>query len=186
MGSSGFRNATRERLDVGMTSPTIRELTAADWDQVRTIFAEGIATGHATFEPEPPTWEGFTTGKVTHSRFVATRSDGAVVGWVAASPVSSRPVYAGVVEHSVYVMDAARGQGVGRALLEAFIESAEANGVWTIQSSIFPENSASIGLHAEFGFRSVGRRERIALMTYGPLAGQWRDTVFMERRSSLT
>lgn len=100
-------------------------------------------------------------------------------------PVSSRAVYAGVVEHSVYVADAARGRGVGRALLEAFNDSAEAHGVWTIQSSIFPENAPSIGLHAEFGFRSIGRRERVAKMTYGPMAGQWRDTVFMERRSAI-
>lgn len=170
---------------MGMSDATIRPLSEADWPEVQVIFAEGIATGHATFETEPPSWEGFDSGTVTHSRFVATDSEGVVLGWVAASPVSSRAVYAGVVEHSVYVANAARGQGIGRALLKAFIESAERNGVWTIQSSIFPENAASIGLHAEFGFRSIGRRERIALMTYGPMAGQWRDTVLMERRSEV-
>lgn len=169
-----------------MREITIRPLALIDWPEVRTIFAEGIATGHATFEAEPPsTWEGFDLGKVAHSRFVAVGTNGEILGWVAVSPVSSRAVYAGVVEHSVYVADAARGRGIGRALLDTFITSAERNGVWTIQSSIFPENAASIGLHAEFGFRSIGRRERIALMTYGPMAGRWRDTVLMERRSSI-
>ena len=169
-----------------MSEVTIRLLGPTDWSGVKTIFAEGIATGHATFEAEPPsTWEGFDSGKVPHSRFVAVGANGEILGWVAASPVSSRAVYAGVVEHSVYVADAARGRGIGRALLDTFITSAERNGLWTIQSSIFPENAASIGLHAEFGFRSIGRRERIALMTYGPMAGRWRDTVLMERRSSI-
>lgn len=164
---------------------TIRPLVAPDWDRVRAIFVEGIATGHATFEAEPPSWESFDSGKLVHSRFVAVDGDGSVLGWVAASAVSTRAVYAGVVEHSVYVSDAARGRGIGRALLHAFIESAEAHGVWTIQSSIFPENAASIGLHAEFGFRSIGRRERVAKTTYGPMVGQWRDTVLIERRSAI-
>ena len=166
-----------------VTNFVIRPLEEADWESVHRIFAEGIATGHATFEAAPPTWDGFHSGKVAHSRLVAVDGDGTIRGWVAASPVSSRAVYAGVVEHSVYVADAARGRGVGRALLEAFIESAERNGVWTIQSSIFPENAASAALHAEFGFRAVGRRERIAQMSYGPMAGEWRDTVLLERRS---
>lgn len=170
---------------MGMQDVTIRPLVEADWAAVRAIFAEGIATGHATFESDPPTWDGFDSGKVAHSRLVAEETDGEILGWVAASPVSSRAVYAGVVEHSVYVADAARGRGVGRALLEAFIDSAEAHGVWTIQSSIFPENAPSIGLHAEFGFQSIGRRERVAKMTYGPFAGRWRDTVLMERRSEI-
>jgi len=168
-----------------MPDAVIRPLEASDWSEVRRIFAEGIATGHATFEPEPPSWESFNSGKLAHSRFVAVDEDWTVLGWVAASPVSARAVYVGVVEHSVYVADAARGRGIGRALLASFIESAEANGVWTIQSSIFPENAASIGLHAEFGFRPIGRRERVAKMAYGPMAGQWRDTVFMERRSEV-
>ena len=164
----------------------IRALEVTDWPQVQAIFAEGIATGHATFESAPPSWSEFDAGKVAHSRLVAVDADadGTVLGWVAASPVSSRAVYAGVVEHSVYVAGAARGRGLGAALLTAFIESAEANGVWTIQSSIFRENEASLRLHEAFGFRTVGRRERIALMTYGPMAGQWRDTLVLERRSS--
>lgn len=168
-----------------MSDVVIRPLAEADWSAVRSIFAEGIATGHATFEAEPPTWEGFNSGKVAHSRLVAIDDDGTIFGWVAASAVSSRAVYAGVVEHSVYVAHAAQGRGIGRALLKAFIESAEDNGVWTIQSSIFPENTASLALHRQFGFREMGRRERIAKMTYGPIAGQWRDTVLLERRSSV-
>lgn len=168
-----------------MDKVKIRPLAMTDWSSVEAIFAEGIATGHATFEAAPPSWETFDSGKKSHSRLVATGTDGEILGWVAASAVSSRDVYAGVVEHSVYVADAARGRGIGRALLEAFIDSAEAHGVWTIQSSIFPENAASIGLHAEFGFRSIGRRERVAKMTYGPFAGRWRDTVLMERRSEI-
>ncbi|MBN9240129.1 MAG: N-acetyltransferase [Micrococcales bacterium 70-64] len=168
-----------------MSEISVRPLVAADWEDVRRIFAEGIATGNATFEPEPPTWEGFDAGKVPHSRLVALDEGGTVLGWIAASPVSARAVYAGVVEHSVYVAEAARGRGAGRALLAAFIISAEEHGVWTIQSSVFPENAATVGLHAEFGFRMIGRRERIALMTYGPWAGQWRDTLLLERRSAL-
>jgi L-amino acid N-acyltransferase YncA len=160
-------------------------LTAADWTAVEAIFREGIATGNATFEVEPPSWDAFDAGKISHSRLVWAEPDGTVVGWVAASPVSSRAVYRGVVEHSVYVAASARGRGIGRALLDAFIQSAEAHDVWTIQSSIFPENEQSLRLHLACGFRQVGRRERIALMTYGPYANQWRDTVLIERRSSL-
>ena len=161
----------------------IRPLVAEDWPQVEVIFAAGIASGHATFEAAPPSWQAFDSGKVAHSRLVAVDDSGSVLGWVAASPVSSRPVYEGVVEHSVYVADSARGRGVGAALLSAFIESAEASGVWTIQSSIFPENEASLRLHTGFGFRTIGRRERIALMTYGPMSGVWRDTLLLERRA---
>ena len=106
------------------------------------------------------------------------------MGWVAISPVSSRAVYAGVVEHSVYVHPDAAGHGIGRRLVEHLIRSTEAAGIWTIQSSIFPENEASLRLHDALGFRRVGRRERIALMSYGPFSGQWRDTVLVERRSA--
>ena len=162
----------------------IRALTAQDWPQVQAIFAEGIATGHATFESAPPSWNEFDARKVAHSRLVAVDAGGAILGWVAASHVSGRAVYAGVIEHSVYVDGGARGRGVGAALLGEFIASAEAKGVWSIQSSIFPENESSLRLHAAFGFRTVGYRERIALMTYGPMAGQWRDTLVLERRSS--
>ena len=166
-----------------MTSPSIRELRAEDWLDVEAIFREGIDGGHATFEPDPPTWEAFDAGRRADLRIVAV--DGfRVLGWAAASPVSSRPVYSGVVEHSVYVARSARGQGVGGLLLGGLIERAENLGIWTIQSSIFPENTASLALHDRAGFRRIGTRERIALMTYGPWAGQWRDTILIERRSA--
>ncbi|MDQ0371786.1 GNAT family N-acetyltransferase [Cellulomonas humilata] len=165
-----------------MTGVHIGPLAAEHWADVERIYAAGIATGHATFEVAPPTWEAFDAGKVREHRFVALDDDGGVLGWAAASAVSDRCVYAGVIEHSVYVDPAARGRGVGRALLEALLDSAAAGGVWTVQSGIFPENSASIALHTAAGFRVVGTRERLGRMTYGPLAGQWRDVVLMERR----
>jgi L-amino acid N-acyltransferase YncA len=155
----------------------IRAMAPADWPEVETIFVDGIATGDATFETTPPSWDEFDAGKLPGHRLVAV-DDGRVVGWVALSPTSSRDCYAGVVEHSVYVAEDARGRGVGRALLEALIESAEAAGLWTIESGIFPENAASLALHARVGFRVVGRRDRIA-----KLDGVWRDTILLERRS---
>lgn len=167
-----------------MTSITIRSLTPADWPAVEAIYRAGIDTGNATFETEPPSWERFDTGKLTIGRLVAVDGTEAVVGWVAASPVSAREVYRGVVEHSVYVSPAAAGQGVGRQLVNAFIGAAEDAGIWTIQSSIFPENTVSLALHDRAGFRRIGVRERIALMTYGPWTGQWRDTILIERRSA--
>ncbi|MFZ6990682.1 GNAT family N-acetyltransferase [Curtobacterium sp. RRHDQ66] len=168
-----------------MTDPkvTVRPMTAADWPSVEAIYREGIATGNATFEAEPPTWEAFDAGKLTEHRFVAADGD-EVLGWVAVSPTSTRPVYRGVVEHSVYVAAAARGRGVGHLLLDALVASTEAAGIWTIQSGIFPENTASRALHAQHGFRELGTRERIGLMTFGPWAGQWRDNVLVERRST--
>lgn len=162
---------------------TVRPMTAADWPAVEAIYREGIATGNATFEAEPPSWEAFDAGKLTEHRFVAADGD-EVLGWVAVSPTSARPVYRGVVEHSVYVTAAARGRSVGHLLLDALIASTEAAGIWTIQSGIFPENTASRTLHARHGFRELGTRERIGLMTFGPWAGQWRDNVLVERRST--
>lgn len=157
----------------------------ADWPAVEQIYREGIEAGSATFETEAPTWEAFDAGKVTDARLVAEDDDGSVIGWAAASPVSSRPVYRGVIEHSVYVAPSAQGRGVGRALLRALLETAEKAGYWTVQSGIFPENTASIRLHESEGFRTVGRREAIALMTNGPFAGLWRDTVLVEWRSAV-
>lgn len=162
----------------------IRPMSPDDWADVEFIYAQGIEDGEATFETATPTWEAFDAGKLTHSRLVAVDDEGRVVGWAAASPVSSRPAYSGVVEHSVYIRRGARGGGIGRALLDAFIEAAEEAGVWTIQSSVFPENSASLRVHENAGFRVVGRRERIARSGVGPHAGQWRDTVVIERRST--
>lgn len=164
------------------TGLLIRPMTHSDWRAVEAIWAGGIATGHATFEPAPPSWEDFDATRRPDLRLVA-EAHGTVVGWVAASPVSSRPVYRGVVEHSIYVSPEARGRGCGRQLLDTFIRHAEAAGVWTIQSSIFPENTASITLHQQHGFIVVGTRQRIGLMSYGPAAGQWRDTKLLEYRS---
>jgi phosphinothricin acetyltransferase len=158
-------------------------LSAEHWPQVERIYAAGIASGHATFESAPPGWEQFDAAKLPDQRLVALDSEGHVVGWAAASTVSDRCVYAGVVEHSVYVDPAAQGAGVGRLLLDSLIASTEAAGIWTIQAGIFPENVASLALHNAAGFRAAGTRERLARMTYGPLAGQWRDVIFIERRS---
>ncbi|WP_217616114.1 GNAT family N-acetyltransferase [Cellulomonas sp. GbtcB1] len=170
---------------------TLRPMTAEHAEGVLAVFAEGIATGHATFESAAPAWADFDASHLPEHRFVAldATSDaspdapaGPVLGWVAASPVSRRAVYAGVVEASLYVGAAARGRGVGRALMDALLASAEAGGLWTVQSTVFPENAGSLALHAAAGFRVVGRRERIARMTHGPLAGEWRDVVLLERR----
>ena len=151
-------------------------MTEADWPRVAEIWAEGIATGIATFETEPPSWASFDASRRPEGRIVAVH-DGGVVGWAALSPVSSRPCYAGVAENSVYVASEARGLGVGTALMRALVTAAAEAGIWTIQTSVFPENAASIALHERAGFRVVGRRERIA-----ELGGVWRDTLFLELR----
>ena len=168
-----------------MITTQIRAMDAADWPAVEQIFAAGIAEGEATFEIETPTWDAFDAGKLPAPRLVAIDGSGTVIGWVAASAVSSRAVYRGVVEHSVYVREDVRGQGVGRALLDAFVTAADAAGIWTIQSSVFPENVASLRTHERAGFHIVGRRERIARSRLGPHAGQWRDTILIERRSTV-
>ncbi|MCG7417145.1 N-acetyltransferase family protein [Microbacterium sp. ACRRU] len=165
-----------------MNDVLVRAMTADDWAETETIYREGIEAGNATFERRPPSWEAFDTGKLHVGRLVAVGPDRRVLGWIAASAVSSREVYRGVVEHSVYVAEHAHGRGVGGALLRAFLSEVDTAGIWTVQSSVFPENTASLALHERFGFRRVGHRERIALMTYGPWAGQWRDTVLIERR----
>lgn len=163
----------------------IRAMGAADWPQVEAIFAAGIAGGEATFESSTPSWAQFDGGKIPQPRLVAVDDSGTVVGWAAASLVSARQVYRGVIEHSVYVHPAHHGRGIGARLLDAFIAGAEDAGFWTIQSSIFPENAASLRLHERAGFRVVGGRERIARSTLGPHAGQWRDTILIERRSAI-
>jgi L-amino acid N-acyltransferase YncA len=154
----------------------LREMSEADWPDVAAIWEEGIATGIATFETEPPSWQVFDAGRLREGRFVA-ELDGGVVGWAALSPVSSRACYAGVAENSVYVAAAARGRGVGTALMRALVDEAVGAGIWTIQCSVFPKNTASLALHQRAGFRVVGRRERIA-----QLDGVWRDTLFLELR----
>ena len=161
-------------------------LQVGHWPKVRDIYAAGIATGHATFEPEPPSWAAFNASKLPAQRLVAVDSSGAVLGWAAASAVSDRCVYAGVVEHSVYVDSAVQSRGIGRALLAGLATSTETAGIWTIQAGIFPENAASLRLHEKAGFRLVGTRQRVGKMTYGPLAGQWRDVIMIERRSTVT
>ena len=145
---------------------------------VLAIYQSGIDEGQATFETTAPTWEAFDAAKLPEHRHIALDADDGVLGWVAASAVSKRCVYAGVVEHSVYVHPDARGRGVGRALLDALIASTEAAGIWTIESGIFPENAASLALHQRVGFRTVGVRERL-----GQHHGVWRDVVLIERRS---
>jgi phosphinothricin acetyltransferase len=160
-----------------MTSPSLAPMTDAHADQVLEIYRLGIATGHATFETEPPSWDRFTATRLPEHRFVAQDGD-RVLGWVSCSPVSDRCVYAGVVENSVYVHPEAAGRGVGRALLVSLIESTERAGIWTIQSGVFPENTASLALHAACGFTVVGTRQRL-----GKHYGRWRDVVLIERRS---
>ena len=152
-------------------------MTPAHADAVLAIYQAGIDEGNATFETSAPAWVDFDRARLQDHRFVATRGD-EVIGWVAASAVSERCVYAGVVEHSVYVRPDARGLGVGRTLLDAFIASTEKAGIWTIQSGIFGENTASLALHEAAGFRVVGVRERL-----GQHHGVWRDVVLLERRS---
>jgi L-amino acid N-acyltransferase YncA len=156
---------------------TIEPLRAEHWGAVARIYAEGIATGHATFETEVPTWERWNASHHPAHRLVAL-SAGEVAGWAALSPVSDRCVYGGVAEESVYVAEEARGRGVGRVLLEALIAGSEAAGIWTIQTGIFPENEVSVRLHQRVGFRLVGVRERV-----GKHDGVWRDVLFLERRS---
>lgn len=203
-------------------SLSIRPMRPTDWDAVHSIYAAGIATGQATFEHEPPSWEAFDAGRLAGHRLVVVDSDRGrdtglgrdgdlgldgdqdgdrdsvqngdrvhnqdgdrVLGWTAVSPVSARDVYRGVVEHSIYIGPEAQGRGIGRILLAALIASTEADGIWTIQSSIFPDNVASLSLHQRLGFRVVGVREKIARMSFGPNAGRWQDTLLLERRSAL-
>src|SRR5215831_13019414 len=158
---------------------TLRPMWAVDAEPVLAVYQAALDAGDASFETDAPSWADFDAGRLPGHRHVATDEDtGELLGWIAASPVTSRSAYAGVVEHSVYVAPQARGRGVGAALLQALIDSTEAAGIWTIQSGIFPENTASLRLHERNGFRVVGIRERI-----GHLNGRWRDVVLLERRS---
>ena len=160
-------------------SVELRPLQAHDWPAVAEIYWDGMRDGLATFESEVPSWETWDAGHLPGHRLVADLM-GEVVGWAALSRASQRRCYAGVVENSVYVARQARGLGIGRALLQRLIEAAEGAGIWTIQTSIFPENRASLALHERCGFRVVGTRERVAKRD-----GIWRDTVFLERRSEV-
>jgi L-amino acid N-acyltransferase YncA len=158
----------------------IHAIRSVDWPAVRNIYAEGIATGNATFETEVPEWSKWNDAHHKDCRLLASEGE-KVLGWAALSPVSSRTVYVGVAEVSIYVAASARGRGVGKALLDALIEASEHRGIWTLQAGIFPENVASIRLHKSCGFREVGLRQRI-----GQLGGMWRDVCLLERRSTTT
>lgn len=160
-----------------MSELVLAPMQVEDWLDVQRIYREGIETGNATFETQVPEWEVWDGKTRPQPRLVARLHD-QVVGWAALSSVSARAVYAGVCEVSVYVAAAARGQGVGKKLLQALVQASEELGIWTLQASIFPENQASIAIHEQCGFRIVGRREKIAQHR-----GRWRDTVLMERRS---
>jgi L-amino acid N-acyltransferase YncA len=155
----------------------IDRMSPADWDQVRRIYLEGISTGNATFETEGPDWEKWNAGHLQQCRLVAKAGE-AVTGWAALSSASTRRVYSGVAEVSVYVSEIFRGRGIGKALLEALIECSEQQGIWTLQAGILTDNVSSLQLHERCGFREVGRRERI-----GKLNNAWRDVVLLERRS---
>jgi L-amino acid N-acyltransferase YncA len=157
----------------------IDKMEPGDWEQVRSIYQDGIATGNATFETEAPGWDKWNSAHLAEGRFVARAGD-SILGWAALSPVSSRCVYAGVAEVSVYVGLRYSGKGIGRALLEALVAWSERNGIWTLQAGIFPENEASLALHKRCGFREVGRRERL-----GQMKDLWRDVILLERRTKV-
>lgn len=158
---------------------SVRAMTPDDQERVLEIYGEGIATGDATFETEVPTWHGWDGGHLDACRLVA-EEEGRVIGWAALSPVSDRCAYGGVAEVSVYVDGGHRGRGVGSGLLRALVEASEAEGLWTLQAGIFPENEGSVAVHGKCGFRVVGRRERL-----GCLDGRWRDVLLLERRSEV-
>lgn len=148
------------------------------WEAVKTIYEEGIATGNATFQTAAPSWQEWDNAHVKTCRIIATENN-EVLGWAALTPVSSRCVYAGVAEVSVYVAAHARGKNIGSLLLQALINESEQNGIWTLQSGIFPENKASISMHEKNGFRIIGYRERI-----GKMGNVWRDNISLEKRSN--
>ena len=156
----------------------IEPMTPNDWPVVARIYGEGIATGHATFDAEVPTWKQWDAEHLTGSRLVARRED-ELLGWAALSPISDRCAYGGVAEVSVYVASKARGTGMGRQLLGELIQSSEAAGIWTLQAGIFPENEASIRMHTKAGFRVIGTREKL-----GQMNELWRDVTLLERRST--
>lgn len=161
------------------TTINIRSLKADDWASVKSIYENGILTGFATFETTAPSWESWNESHLKYARFVAI-IDNNIAGWAALSPVSSRCVYGGVAELSVYVSDNYRKKGVGKKLMEQLIKESEANNIWTLQAGIFPENIGSLKLHERSGFRTIGYRERI-----GKLKGIWKDNIILERRSQV-
>ena len=162
---------------------SVDKMMADDWEQVRSIYLEGIAAGNATFETEAPGWDRWNSGHTQDCRLVA-RAGNTILGWAALSPVSGRCVYSGVAEVNVYVANKYQRLGIGGRLLAALIGESEKKGIWTLEAGIFPENVDSINLHKRNGFRDVGRREKLSKMTYGAHKGIWRDGVLLERRSN--
>lgn len=163
-----------------MANDNIIQMLPEHWEAVAAIYQHGIATKQATFQTAAPSWAEWDKGHLPQLRYVFLQ-EGAVAGWAALSPVSGRCVYAGVCEVSVYIHEDFRGRGIGKLLLQKLIDESEKQGIWMLQSGIFPENLASIALHEKLGFRKVGYREKI-----GKMDGEWRDTVLMERRSKTT
>jgi L-amino acid N-acyltransferase YncA len=157
---------------------TINHMQPTDWANVAQIYAEGIATGHATFQKDIPDWVSWDAAHLPFGRLIAQNTEGVVLGWAALTAVSGRCVYAGVAELSVYVAATARGQGVGKLLMTDLIQASENNGIWTLQAGIFLENTGSVQLHLKSGFRQIGFREKV-----GQMDGIWRDTLLFERRS---
>jgi phosphinothricin acetyltransferase len=154
----------------------LRPMLPEDWPDVRRIYLEGIASGNSTFQTEAPSWEQWDASHLQTCRLLAVRNE-SVIGWAVLAAISTRPVYRGVAEVSVYVSGSAHGQGVGSTLMQELVAASERHGFWTLQAGIFPENVASLALHASVGFRQVGRREKM-----GQLQGGWRDVVLVERR----
>lgn len=159
---------------------TIADITETHYPAIKDIYLQGIATGHATFQTNAPGWQDWDKSHLVHSRFIAIEN-GTITGWAALSPVSGRCVYAGVAEVSIYIHEKHRGKRMGKQLMQALINSSEKNNIWTLQAGIFPENKASIALHHNNGFRTIGIREKV-----GNMNGTWRDTVLLERRSKIT
>ncbi|MDW3651597.1 MAG: N-acetyltransferase family protein [Bacteroidia bacterium] len=155
----------------------LRKMTATDWPRVKDIYQKGLDLGYASFETEAPAWEKWDATHLTDCRYVAETSEG-ILGWIALSKVSAREVYKGVAEVSIYIDPAQSGRGLGKKLMEKVIEESEKRGFWTLQSGIFPQNTASIHLHEKMGFRKIGYREKVAKRV-----GIWQDNVLMERRS---
>jgi len=162
-----------------MTEITVEPMTKKSWPAVARIYESGIATRNATFQTEVPGWEGWDESHRKDCRLIAL-INGMVVGWAALSDVSSRCVYSGVAEVSIYVDQDFRGKGVGNKLMTALINLSESKGIWTLQAGIFPENLGSINLHHKHGFRTVGIRERL-----GKMDDIWRDVALLERRSRI-
>jgi L-amino acid N-acyltransferase YncA len=158
---------------------SIKPIQEKDYTAIAAIYLQGIATGHATFQTEAPEWEVWDKSHLSFCRFAAFENE-QILGWAALSPVSSRCVYGGVAEVSIYIASSTRGKGIGKILFAQLIKESEENGLWTLQSGIFPENIGSIKLHEAMGFRKIGYREKI-----GNMNGVWRDNVIMERRSKI-